>query len=949
MAVLKNRGVSTGKSNFRQQAVTTNSTFGALADIMDSAYQFLEPIAIQKMQDRAHEDWGGAAKAAMGDPAGAEVMSSMSTAGQAGPTVPQVTTQPLPTEGQQIAADTMAALGKGGGTHALIREFEGFRETPYWDVNALRTGYGSDTVTLADGTVQKVTEGTRVTRADADRDLQRRVSTEFEPIAMKAVGAERFAAMTPGQKAALTSIAYNYGEIPDRIVGALQSGDTAAAAAAIRGLGGDNGGINRDRRNREADIFAGGAMPSDGGLAATLDAASGVSVSTAGPAAAPPQPVAPPEMVMISTMDGKREPRLFSPASGPILQAYNAVAQMEYNASVRLGAAKAFMDLSNQFELNPTGFQQAALAYVDEQVKAAPSQFRGELRMELTEQANSRFLGIMEEQQNDLKQRAANSNQALISQRSDALTAAMVSGDPNAIAAAQAGLTDVLRARESLPGLAWTPEQSSEVIRKSQEAAAAERERQQKVQTSAWKTDLDTIIKSAGAGLTAAQESILDNPMVQALLPDKAREALAAVTFRDSLPSFYQMPPSDMDGAIAEMEAQPVQEEWQVDMVKTARKVRDDAQKELDADPIKYAQDRLVKKPPAIIPPTEGPQAFIDSLAERSVYAREMQAAGFTETPVMLSKAEAEQMGTLFGKEIPAAIKAETAKAIVQGLGPDAAGFFSQIGQKDPVIRYSGMMMAAGGSTEIATLAIQGQELLDNKVVQAPSSAGKIEAFAPQVADALKFVQGAQQGELLQFATAIYAATAQGVTDEAQQKELMSQAVQKALGQSTDPKGNLIGGVQKIGEFDTLLPPDVAGDKVNAALEAAWSGAKFMPKVPMQVAAGGVNVWGALGQAPHMGGKPVDPAYADYMRLVPIGNDGRYRMEFTLPGGGTEPVMNQDGGFMVFALDDLVTAATPKAPTPAPKEPMKVDRQSYTLGEMLFGSDKPPMIEEIPQ
>ena len=33
----------------------------------------------------------------------------------------------------------------------LIKRFEGFRTTPYWDVNAYRTGYGSDTVTLADG------------------------------------------------------------------------------------------------------------------------------------------------------------------------------------------------------------------------------------------------------------------------------------------------------------------------------------------------------------------------------------------------------------------------------------------------------------------------------------------------------------------------------------------------------------------------------------------------------------------------------------------------------------------------------------------------------------------------------------------------------------------------------------------------------------------------------
>jgi hypothetical protein len=55
-------------------------------------------------------------------------------------------------------------------------------------VNALRTGYGSDTVTLADGRVVPVTADTRVTREDAERDLARRVQTEFIPRAAQAVG-----------------------------------------------------------------------------------------------------------------------------------------------------------------------------------------------------------------------------------------------------------------------------------------------------------------------------------------------------------------------------------------------------------------------------------------------------------------------------------------------------------------------------------------------------------------------------------------------------------------------------------------------------------------------------------------------------------------------------------------------------------------------------------------
>ena len=46
----------------------------------------------------------------------------------------------------------------------LLRQKEGLRSKPYWDVNALRAGYGSDTVTRPDGSVQRVTKDTVVTR-----------------------------------------------------------------------------------------------------------------------------------------------------------------------------------------------------------------------------------------------------------------------------------------------------------------------------------------------------------------------------------------------------------------------------------------------------------------------------------------------------------------------------------------------------------------------------------------------------------------------------------------------------------------------------------------------------------------------------------------------------------------------------------------------------------------
>lgn len=141
-------------------------------------------------------------------------------------------------------------------TLALLRQKEGFRSSPYWDVNAWRSGYGSDTFTRADGSVGRVTTGTVVSRADAERDLQRRVA-EFQQGIVAEVGGERWRALPPHAQAALTSVAYNYGSLPDDVASAVRGGDTEAIAQAIAGRGSDNGGVNRNRRNNEAALVRG--------------------------------------------------------------------------------------------------------------------------------------------------------------------------------------------------------------------------------------------------------------------------------------------------------------------------------------------------------------------------------------------------------------------------------------------------------------------------------------------------------------------------------------------------------------------------------------------------------------------------------------------------------------------------------------------------------------------
>ena len=140
---------------------------------------------------------------------------------------------------------------------AVIRSFEGYRDTPYWDVNAYRNGFGSDTMTDADGTVRKVRPGDRTDEAGAERDLARRLETEFTPSIVAEVGAEAWGDLPNYAQAALQSVTYNYGNLPNSVAAAVRTGDIEAIANAVEDLKTHNGGVNADRREKEADLIRG--------------------------------------------------------------------------------------------------------------------------------------------------------------------------------------------------------------------------------------------------------------------------------------------------------------------------------------------------------------------------------------------------------------------------------------------------------------------------------------------------------------------------------------------------------------------------------------------------------------------------------------------------------------------------------------------------------------------
>ena len=145
----------------------------------------------------------------------------------------------------------------------LLIKYEGFNRTAVFDVNAYRIGYGSDTITDASGNFRKVKKGDVTTEANALKDLTRRLK-EFENKVKKQVGPEFWDPLNYKVKAALISLAYNYGSITkQQIKDAIKTGNSEKIAdAVINSTYNDNKSLSpgvrqalRNRRKKEADII----------------------------------------------------------------------------------------------------------------------------------------------------------------------------------------------------------------------------------------------------------------------------------------------------------------------------------------------------------------------------------------------------------------------------------------------------------------------------------------------------------------------------------------------------------------------------------------------------------------------------------------------------------------------------------------------------------------------
>lgn len=132
------------------------------------------------------------------------------------------------------AGAMIASTDAVSATRAMIERYEGYAPVAKWDENANRGGWGSSTITLPDGSRRSLAAGEAVNKADADRDLDRRIRGYLDE-QQRIIGAA-WAGFTADQVAAVASIQHNYGSIPQRIQPALQTGDAQIIAQAIAGL-----------------------------------------------------------------------------------------------------------------------------------------------------------------------------------------------------------------------------------------------------------------------------------------------------------------------------------------------------------------------------------------------------------------------------------------------------------------------------------------------------------------------------------------------------------------------------------------------------------------------------------------------------------------------------------------------------------------------------------------
>ncbi len=834
MAQLRKVTPSPVLSNFRQAAPSTGYGFRVLAGAMEELYRNLEPAAIEEQRQN-----------------GAALGHEMS-----GGAMPSIMPATGGSDSLSGGINESLAATESGGDYSVVNR-EGYTGKYQWGQARL------DDYNRANGT------SFTLEQFRANPGLQERA-----------------------QEWHVQDIMSQTGDLVGRTVNGITM--TPAAIVAMSHLG----GIGGARRFVETN---GAYNPQDSNGTSLSDYAvrhGGASVGTDSLAGGGGTDTIAP--TMIRKGDGSLEAKLYPPTASPILQAHNAAAQVAYQADMMVKGAADLSALYSQFPLDPEGFLAAAQGYVSEAVQGAPDMFREDLRAELESEAVRRYMGIVDDRQSDIRQRADNSSQALIELWSDNLTAAIASGNQTEIAAAQEKLDSILVARESLPGVGWTPA-NSELVRQRARTAGESRIRATGETADAKaKADLALAIEAAKQGQTAAAEAaLLADPSIAARFPDQYEQLQALSTLRATLPGFVSSPAQARAAALAEANAQPVEGRGDLASRAALDEVNRTVTTAFQKDPITAAATYLPNKPPPIPDANTPPEQAVQMLQARKAYADKLVADGFAPKVAYLSSQEAELIGSFFSKEAPVEARLAAAEMVTRGFGPAAPQVFSVLKNVDQTTKAAGMMSAATGNRDVAMEAMMGRAMLDAGQSKNSFKYGSVRTVDPQIATALTGVP-VPEGDVLALAAGIMAYNyPEGFTKEQETARAAAakDALSRALGQTTLPTGEVVGGVQKALGFETLLPGDVSAEDVDAAFGMGfWSA----PTGIFSTAGLGKSA----GSRPMLGGVPLEPKdlASGNIRLLVAPGWGKDAYLMLYNG---EPVRNAAGTTFVFDLRKL--------------------------------------------
>jgi len=606
-------------------------------------------------------------------------------------------------------------------------------------------------------------------------------------------------------------------------------------------------------------------------------------------------------------------------------QAYNAGLRVAVLSETSLAVRTNMMALSEQFVGDPEGFQQAAQEYGDQLVRDLDPMLVRDVRQQVGQESERRFLGMVEERYAETRQRAENSSAALIERWAQDYAEALVTGDQAEIGAAQTRLEQVLVARESLPGLAWTREQSQNVLLAAHDSAQRLAGTQADARSAELKQQLQTAIAAREQGMIGADEAILNDAATWELQPELAQELMQWTEFRAQFPGFEALPPPAQQAEIDQMRASGITDQYQLTMVRTAEQAAARAREAWASDPMAQAE-AVLPVPPPVLPlyDIDNPQPFIDGLNARRDYGMALAGAGYVTQPVFFSNEEADELAMAMATDVAPEARLAVAAALNAGFEGQAAAVFRQIGADDPVIQFAGIMGGERATYALGLEAMRGQTALASGQARAPS------AIVP-TADMSVVLTGLTQDQRHSVTEVARGLLAARVPAGDPTPEQMAVAMQSAMGQTTRASdGQLIGGVQTVLGAPLFLPANVNGRDLDRALRQSMGLQSRVTNRGEQIVTGIRGVFGfgdvnnprpnpwmtastfpdfnLAGSMPYVNGEPMPSSVLNdgTLRLVPRG-DGLFEADVHL-AGRPEPVERAGGGRLIIDLTRFMGA-----------------------------------------